>query len=316
MMQDSSELIENVTEQQSKILIVDDEFFNIESLVGLLKSSYKIMIAKNGVQALRALQSDTLPDLILLDIVMPEMDGFEVIRHLKENPLTRNIPVIFLTAKNDIESESQGLYLGAMDYISKPFHTTIVHARIRTHLGLKRKMALLEKMVSLDGLTEIPNRRSFDTAKKREWDRALREGEPISLIMMDVDQFKQYNDHYGHSGGDVCLQAVARALFGCIHRPGDLVARYGGEEFVAILANTDPEGAERIAEQLRQSVMTLQLPHASSGVAAHVTISLGVATMIPTLKATPEQLQEAADQMLYEAKRQGRNRWCKTTLPG
>ncbi|MBF0416194.1 MAG: diguanylate cyclase [Magnetococcales bacterium] len=302
-------------EHQSKILIVDDEYFNIESLVGLLKTTYKIMVAKNGEQALRALQGDALPDLILLDIIMPGMDGFEVLRRLKENPHTREIPVIFLTSKNDIESESQGLYLGAVDYISKPFHTTIVHARIRTHLGLKRKMALLEKMVSLDGLTEIPNRRSFDSAKKREWDRAMRAGEPISLIMMDVDQFKQYNDHYGHSGGDVCLQSVARALFNCMHRPGDMVARYGGEEFVAILANTGPEGAERVAEQLRQAVVALQMPHASSTVATHVTISLGVATTLPTPVATPEQLQEAADQMLYEAKRQGRNRFCKTSLP-
>ncbi|MBF0421543.1 MAG: diguanylate cyclase [Magnetococcales bacterium] len=296
--------------EQPKILIVDDETFVIETLVGLLRSDYRIVVAKTGEQGLRAIRADGLPDLILLDIMMPGMDGFEVIRRLKDDPMTRSIPVIFLTALHDVDAEVKGLRLGAVDYISKPFHATIVYARIQTHLGLQRKMALLERMVSLDGLTEIPNRRSFDVVREREWARGLRTGEPLSLIMMDVDQFKQFNDHYGHSGGDRCLQRVARALAGCVHRPGDLVARYGGEEFVAVLSNTDATGAMQVGEQLRQAVSALAIPHSLSTVATHVTISLGVATMTPSATTTLEQLQQTADALLYEAKRQGRNRLC------
>ncbi|MBF0273116.1 MAG: diguanylate cyclase [Magnetococcales bacterium] len=301
-------------EPNAKILIVDDELFNIESLVGLLKSEYRIMVAKNGEQALRNLKPDTMPDLILLDIIMPEMDGFEVIRRLKAEPATRNIPVIFLTARNDVASETQGLHLGAVDYISKPFHPAIVHARLRTHLGLKHKMNLLERLVCLDGLTEIPNRRGFDETLEREWMRAMRSHEPISLILMDVDQFKQYNDHYGHSGGDICLRRVARALFEAKHRPGDFIARYGGEEFVAVLPDTDRNGMVQIGEQLRQAVESMGLPHALSTVAPYVTISLGGAVVIPEPGMGAAQLQQAADRMLYEAKHQGRNRLCTTNL--
>ncbi|MBF0154504.1 MAG: diguanylate cyclase [Magnetococcales bacterium] len=300
--------------QQEKILIVDDELFNIDALIGLLRSEYKIMVAKNGEQALRAIQPGSLPDLILLDIVMPEMDGYEVCQRLKENSLSKNIPVIFLTARNDVVSETQGLIMGAVDYISKPFHGAIVRARIQTHLGLKRKIDLLERMVSLDGLTEIPNRRHFDQTRSQEWTRALREKEPLSLIMIDVDMFKQYNDLYGHSEGDLCLQRVARALAGAMQRPGDFVARYGGEEFVAILPKTDLEGAKQVGEQLRQAVEHLGLPHALSTAAAHVTISLGAASALPTPEISADKLQQIADQMLYIAKRQGRNRLCATHL--
>ncbi|MBF0425988.1 MAG: diguanylate cyclase [Magnetococcales bacterium] len=301
-------------QQQEKILIVDDELFNIDTLIGLLRSEYKIMIAKNGEQALRAIQPGSVPDLILLDIVMPEMDGYEVCQRLKASPLTRNVPVIFLTARNDAASETQGLIMGAVDYISKPFHSAIVRARIQTHLGLKRKIDLLERMVALDGLTEIPNRRNFDQTRTQEWTRALREKEPLSLIMIDVDMFKQYNDLYGHCEGDLCLQRVARALAAAMQRPGDFVARYGGEEFVALLPGTDLEGAKRVGEQLRVAVASLGLPHALSTAAPHVTVSLGAATVIPTPEIDANQLQQVADQMLYIAKRQGRNRLCATHL--
>ncbi|MBF0142191.1 MAG: diguanylate cyclase [Magnetococcales bacterium] len=301
-------------EQQEKILIVDDEIFNVESLVGLFKSEYKIVVAKNGEQALRAVQSGKMPDLVLLDITMPGMDGYEVCRRLKEEALTRSIPVIFLTSRNDVSSEAQGLALGAVDYIFKPFHAAIVQARVRTHLGLKRKMDLLERTASLDGLTEIPNRRHFDMTRQQEWARALRMGESLSLIMIDVDMFKQYNDHYGHSGGDLCLQRVARALTAALSRPADFVARYGGEEFVAVLPQTDWEGAKRVGEQLRLAVESLRLPHVRSTVAPCVTVSLGAATTVPRAGVGAEALQEAADRMLYEAKHQGRNRCCAIHL--
>ncbi|MBF0310478.1 MAG: diguanylate cyclase [Magnetococcales bacterium] len=305
---------EDAMEPQEKILLVDDERFNIDALVGLLRHDYKIMVAKSGEQALQALQPGALPDLVLLDIVMPEMDGYEVCRRLKGNRLTRNIPVIFLTARNDVESETLGLQLGAVDYIAKPFHDAIVRARIQTHLGLKRKMDLLERMVCLDGLTEIPNRRSYDQTLEAEWNRAMREGRPLTLIMMDVDHFKLYNDHYGHAGGDLCLQRVARALAGCLHRPGDFVARYGGEEFVAVLPGSDAEGALQVGEQFRRAITALELPHARSGTAAWLTLSLGAATVTPTAQNSPDALQKAADAMLYRAKADGRNRVLATTL--
>ena len=298
--------------ETQKILVVDDERINLELLVNLLSGDYQVLVAKNGRMALSVMDKN-MPDLILLDIMMPEMDGYEVCRRLKENHETRDIPVIFLTARQDAESEARGFELGAVDYITKPFHGSTVRARVRTHLRLKRKADLLEQLAFVDGLTEIPNRRSFENMLEREWGAALRRGESISLVMIDVDMFKQYNDHYGHGAGDDCLSRVARALSRTLSRKGDFVARYGGEEFVAVLPGTGQSGAETIAEQLRAAVEALGIPHAKSLVTSSVTVSLGVATLTPGPGLKPDALKEAADRMLYEAKSEGRNRF-KSTL--
>ncbi|MCB1568993.1 MAG: diguanylate cyclase [Xanthomonadales bacterium] len=240
--------------------------------------------------------------------MMPGMDGHEVCRRLKADERTRDIPVIFISAKTEVADEALGFELGAVDYISKPFNSTVVKARVRTHMRLKRRGDLLEKLVMLDGLTMIPNRRAFDEICQREWRRSLRNRTPLAALMIDIDHFKHFNDHYGHRAGDECLIAVASALSQGPRRPGDFVARYGGEEFAAVLADTGHEGALQLGEHLREQVVQLQLPHQHSEVATHVTVSIGVASAVASPMNTIESLFEAADHALYQSKHQGRNR--------
>ncbi len=291
-----------------KILIVDDVSTNIKILGQAMRQEYDISIGINGQKALEIAVSEHPPDLILLDIMMPGMDGYKVCRRLKNDPKTRDIPVIFITTKDEIEDETKGLGLGAVDYIVKPFRLPIVLARVRTHLILKRKTDLLESLVSIDGLTEIPNRRRFDEMLDHEWRRTMRVAAPLSMIMMDIDFFKNFNDNYGHAVGDECLRKVAHTLEYSIKRASDFVARYGGEEFAAILPETTIEAALTIAERIRSNVENLAIPHAFSHVSEHVTLSLGAATLIPTGAMAPNNLIEAADKALYKAKEAGRNR--------
>ena len=218
-----------------RILIVDDQRQNIKVLKDFLRDDYKIMAAKTGEQALEAARSATPPDLILLDIIMPGMDGYHVCRQLKEDPKTMHIPVIFVTGLGSTSEEAKGFEMGAVDYITKPFRPVIVRARIKTHIQLKRKSDLLDRLASIDGLTEIPNRRCFDATLEREMRRAFRNRAWVSLILMDIDLFKKYNDHYGHAAGDTCLRRVAKAAERVLLRASDQVARYGGEEFGIIL---------------------------------------------------------------------------------
>lgn len=293
-------------DDRPRILIVDDERININILNSLLKTDYKIMAATSGEQALKA-AVDSQPDLILLDILMPGMDGHQVCRKLKSNPATHAIPIIFITAMGDAENETMGFALGAVDYISKPFNNAVVKARVGVHLRLKRQNDLLENLASMDPLTGVPNRRAFDLARSEEWRRCQREKLPISFVMIDVDQFKQYNDNYGHGAGDECLVRIAKAINNCIHRPGDLLARYGGEEFAAIMAGTNSAGALQMAQQFHIAVAELAVPHEHSSIAPHVTISVGVASTIRADAVTSDELSEAADRMLYQAKESGRN---------
>lgn len=294
-----------------QILIVDDEPINVKILVEALRKDYRIKAATRGNEALAIVTSDDLaerPDLVLLDVMMPKMDGYEVCRQMQENPQTRPIPVIFVTAKRDIEDEEKGLALGAVDYIYKPFAIPIVKARIRTHLNIKHQSDLLESLAMLDGLTHIANRRRFDEAICAEWRRARRESSSISLVMLDIDHFKLFNDHYGHGAGDLALRSVAETLTNAAKRPGDLVARYGGEEFVAILPNTDVEGARYVAERFRLAVEACGIEHAYSPTADHITVSIGFATMVGCAGDLSEVLIASADRMLYLAKASGRNR--------
>lgn len=293
-------------DDRPRILIVDDERININILNSLLKTDYKIMAATSGEQALKA-AVDSLPDLILLDILMPGMDGHQVCRKLKSNPATHAIPIIFITAMGDAENETMGFALGAVDYISKPFNNAVVKARVGVHLRLKRQNDLLENLASMDPLTGVPNRRAFDLARSEEWRRCQREKLPISFVMIDVDRFKQYNDNYGHGAGDECLVRIAKAINNCIHRPGDLLARYGGEEFAGIMAGTHSAGALQMVQQFHAAVAELAIPHEHSKVAPHVTISVGVATTTRVDAVTSDELSAAADRMLYQAKESGRN---------
>ena len=294
------------SEDRPRVLIVDDERININLLNALLKADYKIMVATDGEQAIKAAATGK-PELILLDIVMPGIDGYEVCRRLKSMAATQTIPIIFITAMGDVENETMGFALGAVDYISKPFNSAVVKARVGVHMKLKRNGDMLENLASMDTLTEVPNRRAFDQTRAQEWARSLRDGLPLSFAMIDVDMFKQYNDNYGHGAGDECLVRIARALNSCVQRPGDFLARYGGEEFAAILVNTQADGAMRMAENFHAAVAALQIPHAFSTAAPQVSISIGIATAIPRPDLSQEGLSEAADKMLYQAKASGRN---------
>ncbi|WP_404301941.1 diguanylate cyclase domain-containing protein [Alicycliphilus denitrificans] len=297
------------TERQFTLLIVDDEKQNRLLLTELFQDEYKIIQAKSGMQALERAQTHT-PDLILLDVLMPELDGMTVLRELKRNDATRQIPVIFITALNSPSEEEWGLLLGAADYITKPFHPSIVRVRVHNHLQIAHQRRLLEQIAALDGLTGIPNRRRFDEALAQEWSRCQRSGQPLSLIIADVDHFKRYNDTQGHAAGDRVLQEVAAVLRHSARRPGDLVARYGGEEFVLLLPETSPQQARQLAEDVRQRVVARHIAHPTSPSAPCITLSLGGITTIPGGNELTPDFFEGADDALYQAKAQGRNRWC------
>lgn len=293
---------------KQRILIVDDVPSNIKILGEALKDDYKVSIAVNGQGALDIADSDSPPDLILLDIIMPGMDGYEVCRKLKNKKNTRNIPIIFITSKDQEEDETKGLEAGAVDYITKPFSLPIVKARTRTHLELKMQRDMLEELSAMDPLTRLPNRRRFQEFSDLEWKRSVRANKQLSLLLIDVDFFKNYNDTYGHPAGDQCLRKVAQALAGALKRSTDLVARFGGEEFAVVLPDTDPEGAGFMAEEMRAKVEALDIEHGNSVVGDVVTISIGGATVTPTPQLQAAALMAAADKALYQAKETGRNR--------
>tara|TARA_R110000787_G_scaffold23762_3_gene67700 strand:+ start:111488 stop:112396 length:909 start_codon:yes stop_codon:yes gene_type:complete len=297
----------NLPDTPSKILIVDDEPLNIEVLSETLEDMGDISFATDGDTALK-LAAEIRPDIILLDVMMPGMDGYEVCRRLKESPETKNIPVIFVTALADEADEAKGIKIGAIDYVTKPVNATIVIARTRNHLELKRYRDYLTEIAFVDGLTEIANRRRFDEHIEMEWQRARRSSDWLSVVLLDIDHFKQFNDTYGHQAGDDCLRKVAAALKKVAHRPADLIARYGGEEFVGVLPQTDADGAEALGNALREAVSALNIPHKDSSAAGHVTISVGAASIEVPKDGEYSALVKAADNNLYKAKEGGRNR--------
>ena len=290
----------------SRLLVVDDDPNNIRLLANLFDDSYDILFATNGKKALEiALQER--PDLILLDVMMPEMDGYQVCELLKKEPLTAEIPIIFITAHSDFEEEIRGLEIGAEDYISKPFCPGIVKIRVKNQLELKRSREKLMRLAITDGLTGIPNRRYFDEQLAREWQRASRMNNLLAIAMIDVDWFKKYNDYYGHQAGDDCLRQVAKLLACTAQRGGDFVARYGGEEFALILPTTHGKAALTVAQNACRALSDLNLPHATSDF-GKVTLSVGVAVGMPSTHKLAEDLIHQADEALYTAKNSGRNK--------
>lgn len=288
------------------LLVVDDEKQNRLLLTELFHEKYKIIQAKNGEQALR-LAKNRQPDLILLDVLMPEMDGLTVIKELKRSNDTRHIPVIFITALDSATDEEVGLSLGAVDYIAKPLNAAIVRVRVENHLKIVHQRRLLESLASLDGLTGIPNRRSFDETYKNESARCQREGAELSLLVLDVDQFKLYNDSLGHAAGDRVLQEVAQILRSSVSRAADFVGRYGGEEFVVLLPKTERFNARLVAEKILENLKEAAIPHPESSVADHITVSIGGATFRPGPNSDLDKVFKQADTALYSAKNQGRN---------
>jgi len=296
-----------------RLLVVDDQAANIQAVFQAFGADHQVLMATNGEQALKVAAARQ-PDLVLLDVAMPGMDGHEVCRRLKADPTTRDIPVIFVTGRSDEAAETLALALGAVDFISKPINPAIVRARVKTHLTLKAHTDLLRQWVYVDALTGVRNRRSFDEQLAVEWGRAAREGNVLSVVMVDVDFFKRYNDHYGHLAGDACLRNVADFLRRAVKRPGDFVARYGGEEFVCLLPNTPIAGALSLARQLCAGVEALALPHLASPTAPVVTVSMGVCSSNGQDPCSAEMLLRTADAQLYQAKETGRNRVCGTDL--
>jgi diguanylate cyclase (GGDEF)-like protein len=295
------------------LLIVDDQPANIQSIYQAFSQDHKVLMAKSGEAAL-AICEKQQPDLILLDIMMPDMDGFTLCERLKTDILTRDIPVIFVTAHNDEAAETRGLEVGAVDFISKPINPAIVRARVKTHLMLKAQSDLLRHWVYVDGLTGVPNRRHFDERLEQEWNRAVRQGTTLSVLLLDVDFFKRYNDRFGHLTGDECLRKIAQTLLKHAKRPADMVARYGGEEFACILPETDHDGAMLFARHLGDTIRALAIPHPESTDANVVTVSLGVCSALPMAGLHPSQLLQTADEQLYAAKNQGRDRACGLRL--
>jgi diguanylate cyclase (GGDEF)-like protein len=296
------------------ILIVDDTPDNLRCLSEILaQKGYDTRTVINGRMALIAAET-VPPELILLDICMPGIDGYQVCDKLKSEPRTCDIPIIFLSALDDVSDKVRAFEIGGVDYITKPFQTAEVLARVKTHLMLYRLQLELQlanqelkRLVNLDGLTQLANRRCFNEHLEQEWRRLMRDQQPLSLILCDIDFFKQYNDTYGHPAGDDCLRQVAAVLQSCVKRPADLAARYGGEEFAIILPTTPKLGAIELAQRIQSKVCQLQQVHATSSVSPYVTLSLGSATLVPQVDRSPHHLIAAADQALYQAKQSGRN---------
>lgn len=287
-----------------KLLLVDDYPGNLQALAEILDNIYDITTTDNGGDALRLAKAQRF-DLILLDIVMPGIDGYEVCRRLKDDAITRDVPIIFLTGQMEAQDEIYGLEAGAVDYIYKPYNVAVLLARIKIHLNSSSYQLRLKRFSYLDGLTNIPNRRLFDELFDKETKRALREKKHLAVLLIDIDRFKQYNDHFGHAAGDECLQAIAQALANCQHRSSDFVGRYGGEEFVALLPGVDPAGARVVAEAMRNAVRNLNIPHSPKAPRAHVTVSVGAASSKVSQAHFAKALLRQADDALYKVKKQG-----------
>ena len=289
------------------ILVVDDMTTTLLLLHDLLKDTYEVKIAKSGTKALEILESPNDIDLILLDIEMPDINGYDVCKRIKNNETIKNIPIIFITGRTSQEDEEYGLNLGAIDYITKPFNKAIVKLRIKNYLNLKIKNDMLEKLSMYDGLTNIRNRRFFDETFEKTFSEIKRDKKSLAVLMIDIDFFKPYNDNYGHGQGDETLRKVAKALEKTIKRASDFVARYGGEEFVILLKDINKDGVEAVANNLLNAIRELKITHEFSKIENYVTVSIGVSFYNSSSDITKLELLLKADETLYNVKNSGRN---------
>lgn len=327
---------------QDTILLVDNNQYGLSCLTKALNGKgYQTKKVLDGHKAINIAQ-EIQPDLILLDSETSPVNGYQVCFSLKDSDLTNKIPIIFFSDSQDQTDRVKAIEMGGADYIAKPFYLEEVVARIERQLNIQRLQQLLQqqnlllqqqnlllqkeierrikvenalrqanqelhRLATIDNLTQIPNRRQFDQYLEREWRRLTREKAPLSLILLDIDYFKRYNDSKGHQAGDLCLKKIAQAIAKSVQRPADLGARYGGEEFAVILPHTDLEGAIYVANRIKIAVQNLQLEHPSSDVSQIVTLSQGISSTIPVRETSPESLIHDADLALYHAKSQGRN---------
>lgn len=304
----------------SSVLLVDDNPAMIQVMGRMLEGLGHLRFATSGADALKKVR-EAPPDLVLLDAEMPGMSGFEVCEHMKSNHALRDIPIIFVTSHSETEFEALGLDSGASDYLAKPVNEIALVARVKAQLRAKEQADALRHLARVDGLTGMANRRWFDESLEREWLRAQRPGEPISVLLLDLDHFKLFNSRYGHPAGDACLRQVSQALQACLLRPADMVARHGGDEFALLLPGTSRPGAEHLAHRVLRAVEELAIAHATSPLYGHVTVSIGVSSfdtssscwVAPSQRrgaedaprGTPEDLGRSAKKALYLAQNQG-----------
>lgn len=291
---------------KQKVLIIDDEKTNLKILSGILKDEVEVILAKDGETGF-CKAKELLPDLILLDVIMPKLTGFEVIEKLKNEASTSNIPVIFVTGQLDVQQEEKGLELGACDYIQKPFHVEILKARVRLHLRMAKQRDLLEKLANIDPLTSIANRRLYDQIFDSLWGKAIKQRQIFSLVVIDIDDFKKYNDFFGHAAGDRALEKVASAIAENLSSSNDFLARYGGEEFVALLPNTLACDAIKNMNTCLEAVANLKINHDPSAEHEFLTVSLGGVSYLPIVESCQDTLFKIADDMLFKAKSNGKN---------
>ncbi len=303
------------------ILIADDDKTTRMGLrQAMEQEGYQVVEAIDGESCV-AIFSRLRPDIVLLDAIMPLMDGFACCKRIQLLQSTTPTPVLIITGLDDQDSVDQAFASGAADYITKPIHWAVLRQRVRRliqqarlYQQLERANFELQRLATVDGLTQIANRRRFDEYLENEWQRMMREQLPLSLILCDIDCFKAYNDTYGHQAGDDCLRQIAHIIQTAAKRAIDLPARYGGEEFAVILPNTEQGGAIQVAHDIQVGIKGLKATHVHSKVMSIVTVSLGVVTTIPSLEDSPEKLITAADKALYQAKAEGRDRYCVCTL--
>jgi diguanylate cyclase (GGDEF)-like protein len=306
----------------SDILIVDDDPGTVRALGGILRDEAKLRVATNGKDALR-LARETLPDLILLDAEMPEMSGFQVCETLKSDPELASASVIFVTSHSESDFEVASLEMGAADFISKPFSASRVLARVKAQLRVKRHNDDLRRAATRDTLTGVGNKQGFEESLEREWLRARRTGEAIAIMLVNVDHFDQYNEHYGFPAGDECLRRVAQALGVACQRPADMAARLTGGEFGVLMPSTPRAGAAHVGRRILDAIEALEIPNETSATARHVTVSIGIAcyddesaywadassarssTSRLLERGSAAKLRKAAVNALYAAKRSG-----------
>lgn len=289
-----------------KVLIVDDSVVQAAQLKSILDDEYDITIAQTAEDGLRLASSEDF-SLILLDVVMPGMDGFTLLKKLKEEIVTQNIPVILITSLSDALNEQHGLVLGAVDYIVKPFNSLIVQARVNTHIKLYQYRRQIEQQSMTDQMTGIANRRRYEQYSLTKWNEAIRLHVPFSICMFDIDRFKVYNDTFGHPAGDKVIASVAQTAAAHLQRSTDFLARYGGEEFVVLSLGDRSEQIFAHLKKIRQAVEDLHIPHDPS-VSPWVTVSIGGVTVVPEMGSSYDFYLKIADTMLYDAKKKGRNR--------
>jgi diguanylate cyclase (GGDEF)-like protein len=289
-----------------RILVADDDRVTVLLISAALRGEFDVVVATTGAEVLELAAAGNF-DLVLLDVMLPDLDGFEVCRRLTHQLQGARVPVIFVTSLDQTADETRGFEAGGVDYITKPIRPSVVQARVRTHIELKRSRDALERLAAVDPLTGIANRRGFDDAMQLEWRRSQRSSRWLSVAMVDADQFKRFNDRYGHLAGDERLRSIATALAGCAQRAGEVSARYGGEEFALILPDAEPAIMQSLLHTLLCNVAFVHPSAATAGAREVKTVSVGAISVIAPRDADETSALAAADALLYEAKGSGRD---------